>query len=217
MMGKFIDLTGQKFGRLTVIKYHGKNKHGQSIWICKCGCGCGEERIIPTYALRGGIWKSCGCLRKEKAAEHCRKDLSTHNMCYSRLYSIWHGMKQRCLNTNDKNYPNYGGRRITVCDGWANEFEGFMNWALLSGYTDKLTIDRKNNDGNYEPQNCRWATIKDQANNRRSSRIITYKGISHTASEWANSLCINYATFESRRYAGWTIDKIINTPVEMRK
>lgn len=162
----FTNLSGERFGRWAVIR-RARNKNGRVCWLCKCDCG--KEKNIVSHSLIRGDSKSCGCLRREVTVQRS----TTHGMRDSRLYQIWSNMKTRCSNPNSTtNWPNYGGRGIRVCDEWYNSFEAFAEWALANGYRDDLTLDRKDNDGNYTPDNCRWATRSEQALNRRPKAIL---------------------------------------------
>ena len=164
-----IDLMGKRFGRLVVIAEGGKDKDGSLRWICKCDCGNTTKPILSAN-LRKGHVKSCGRL------------LRKHGKKNTRLYEVWRGMKKRCSNKNHFAYKYYGARGISVCDEWKNDFSKFYDWAMLNGYNPdaprgECTIDRINNNGNYEPSNCRWITMAEQEKNRRTHREVKIEKI----------------------------------------
>ena len=161
MTGVTYELTGERFGRLVVIGEAGHQK-AKRLWLCQCDCG--GKAQPTTHNLRSGNTQSCGCWKREAAAG----TLATHGMAYTREYGIWRGMIRRCTNPNCNAFKYYGARGITVCDRWLAGFENF--YADMGASGPGLSIDRINNDGNYEPGNCRWATHKQQANNQRRSR-----------------------------------------------
>ena len=224
-MGKRIDMTGwimKEHGvpnsRLTVIEpaddhiTTGGNHYTQ--WLCQCDCG--NHVIVRGAYLRNGNTLSCGCIQKELAQKNIKKLIGrqvVHNDSNTRLYKIWIGMKQRCCNKNDPRYKDYGGRGITVCDEWIASYENFKQWALSNNYNDALSIDRLDVNGNYEPLNCRWATTKEQQNNMRSNRVLTYKGQTHTISEWAEIVGINKSTISKRIIrSDWSVEKALTVP-----
>lgn len=205
---KRIDLKGRRFERLVVLSYCGNRK-----WNCICDCG--NQTTAYGYDLTGGKVKSCGCYRKETASETWKNHFSTHGMSDTRIYNIWSGMKSRCNYPRNVEYQNYGGRGICVCQEWDSSFESFYKWAAENGYSDDLTIERIDNDRGYSPDNCRWATYKEQANNRRGLRKITYKGETKTISDWAREYGMSHETLRYRLdVSGWDIEKALTTEVK---
>lgn len=199
------DLTGQKFGRLTAIKKiaHIKNR---SIWECKCECG--NKVNVSISNLKNGNTKSCGCLHKEKTSNANSK----HKLTNSRIYNIWSSMKQRCFYDKYKEYNNYGGRGITICQEWLDDFMNFYNWAMANGYRDDLTIDRIDVNGDYCSENCHWIQLEEQARNKRNNVFYTFKNKTHCVSEWARILNISEVMLRKRLYRGWDFEKAISEP-----
>ena len=205
----FKDLTGLKFNRLTVIKIASKDKNGHYYWLCKCDCGK-LKKVLSTHLVSGNI-KSCSCYASEMLSKRGKERQFIPN---KRLYGIWRLMKQRCYSKKSISYKNYGEKGITVCEEWKNDFMFFYNWAMQNGYQEDLTIDRINVNGNYEPNNCRWATWKEQCNNKRNNIIIEYNGEKNTVAYFIQKYNLNEFAIYKRLKKGWDIKKAIETPVK---
>ena len=203
-MSKFKDLTGMKFGRLTVIERAENSNTGKTRWKCKCECG--KETISHTSSLTSGRTKSCGCLSHEKAV----RTITKHGYRRTKLYGVWCGMKKRCYNTKFEHYDRYGGRGIKVCEEWKKDFSIFKDWSLQNGYKEGLEIDRIDVDGNYEPSNCNWKTRTEQVRNRSNTVFLTYKGEKRTLIEWCQKYKVNYKLAHSRYKKGFDFEKIFN-------
>lgn len=206
-MENFIDLTGKTFGRWTVIESSGKTKKGTPRWKVVCNCPNKTEKIVLDSDLNNGRTKSCGCLKDEIFQKR-----SEYRESNPRLYRIWKAMKNRCYNENGPDYKLYGGRGITVCEEWKNNFDSFCRWALENGYQEELSIDRIDVNGNYEPSNCRWATNKEQGNNKTDNVFLTYKGETKTITQWVEELKLNRNTLNHRlNDLGWTVEQAFET------
>lgn len=210
------DLTGMKFGRLTVLMYGDpairKDGRRDTTFVCKCDCG--NIIVVRGASLKNGNTSSCGCKRIESISQLRR----THGMTQTRLYRIWLRMKQRCNNENSDDYQYYGAHGISVCDEWLNDYKVFEEWSMNNGYGDSLTIDRIDVDGNYSPENCRWTTRKIQSNNTHSNRKITYGNKTQTLSEWSSETGIQRQTIIKRMDTlGWSIEKSLTEPVKIHK
>ena len=216
-MSKVIDLTGQRFGRLLAIEKVGTANSGHALWLCLCDCG--NYHTTTSNQLQSGT-SSCGCLQRERASQSA-KSRTGKKICkrYSvgqehyRLHQCYKDMFNRCYNQNNKSYKRYGNRGICICDEWLNDFYSFRDWALANGYSDDLTIDRIDVNGNYEPSNCRWVTVKAQNNNRSNNRIVQYKGETMTLHELSEKYGIDYKTLWGRVNSGWSISSAVETPI----
>jgi hypothetical protein len=210
------DLTGNKYGRLTVISFSCK-KDKRSYWNCQCECG--NYTVIDNYKLLSGHTKSCGCLAKESIRKIGKEyQLSNppkrikHGLCHKTLYNSWHSMLYRCENENDPRYYDYGGRGIQVCREW-HDIKLFYEWAIQNGYKEGLSIDRIDVNGNYEPSNCRWADRITQQNNMRKNRLLVVNGETKTVANWARAYGIDYGVLMSRLQRGWNEEKALKSPV----
>lgn len=193
-MSKRLELAGKTSGKLTVIKRVQSNKKGESQWLCSCKCG--NEVVVVGYRLNSGNTRrtlSCGCLQRRVNTER----VTTHGKYGTRLHKTWQKMKERCNNANSKDYHNYGGRGITYHKEW-EEFQPFYDWATENGYSDELTIDRIDVNGNYEPSNCGWSNKKTQANNTRLNVHATINGVTKTIAEWSDYTGIKSGTLHWR-------------------
>lgn len=209
-MSRFIDLTNQKFGRLTVIKR--VDQKTPIRWLCQCECGNFKE-VYATH-LRSGNTRSCGCLAREIAVKmgHQRdigKRSFKHGDFGTKLYGIWAGMKRRCYNRNTKYYADYGGRGIKVCEEW-KEYINFKQWAVSAGYKEGLTIERINVDFDYSPDNCKWISIHEQNLNKRNSVRIEYQGKIYSIKEIAAITGLKERTIKGRYERGWTTEKLFD-------
>lgn len=206
-MSKFIDLIGKKFGRLATAKWVKKDKRGNSYWLCRCDCG--KEIIVRGDHLKGGDIRSCGCLRTELTVKRSTK----HGCCKDGkrdiIYSSWDHMIQRCTNANNPNYKNYGGRGITVCKKWINSPENFIK-DMKRKWKPGLTLERRNNDRGYFPENCYWATRKQQQRNRRNNLYVLYEGKNQLLIELCEEYDMPYKLVYGRIYKyGWTPEEAL--------
>lgn len=206
------DLTGMKFGRLTVISRAKDiiSESGYKTAMWNCVCDCGNTKVVRGKCLTGGVTKSCGCYAKEAVSARKTK----HGDAGTRLYAIWDSMRQRCYNNNNHAYHNYGGRGISVCDEW-DDYQAFKDWALKSGYDinacrGACTIDRVDVNRNYSPDNCRWVDMRAQSNNRRKTIFINCFGESHSLKDWASITGIKYETLWARYNRGKSPEEILS-------
>lgn len=210
-MSRPLDLSGQKFGRLTAVRRGENTKDGHAQWICRCACG--KTVIVLARYLKSGHTRSCGCLQAEKASFAASRRNVTHGESAAPLYHVWQSMRARCNNPKHRNFSNYGGRGIKVCEEWDRSYTAFRDWAQRSGYRKGLQLDRLNNNGGYSPLNCRWITPKGNSNNRRTSRYLEYNGERKSVAEWAAEKGISYQTLYSRITDGWTVEKALTVPI----
>lgn len=198
-----LDLTGQRFGMLLVVAEAAKaGKHSK--WLCRCDCGRAVEMYGDNLKRRQ---RGCGCLKLKHGHSYIGK--------VSRTYEVWHAIKQRCHNPSSANYKNYGSRGIRMCEAWRKSFEQFL--ADMGEAPIGQSIERVDNNGNYSPDNCKWATIREQANNRRTNRIVTYQGVAYTVSQLADDLGIQRGTLLARLNNGWSVERAVGRLDTRRK
>lgn len=216
-MGRLIDLTGQRFGRLTVVERAANSASGHTCW--RCLCDCGNVKVVQGSALKSGDTISCGCYNIEICTNRIAKwqiESGADNRSKTKLYWVWVAMRNRCNNFNNYSYKNYGGRGIRVCSEWDQSFESFKSWALLHGYKEGLSIDRKDNNGDYSPENCRWVNLKVQHRNQRVSRMLTLNGKTQTLADWSEELRISHGTLSARLRSGWSVERTLTEPVHKK-
>ncbi len=206
-MSKLIDSTGKRFGRLIVLERAPNNKWGQSRWLCLCDCG--EKTVVYSIHLRSKRTQSCGCLNREKRTTHGH----TVRGRSSKVYSVWRAMVQRCTNNSYKQWENYGGRGIRVCERWL-KFENFLE--DMGDKPEGYQIDRIDNDGGYFKENCRWATRRQNNRNKRSNRLITFDGKTQCLTEWAEEIGICLETICKRFQLGWSAEEVLTISVGKR-
>lgn len=204
---RFIDLTGERFGRLCVLYFAGQDKWRASRWYCQCDCG--SSITTAGNSLNKGLVQSCGCLHRERSSAAA----STHRQTGTPEYHVWQQAKARCYNPRNRRYPTYGARGITMCDRWRNSFENFLT-DMGPRPSSQHSIDRIDNNKGYSPNNCRWATAAEQSRNRRTTRLLTYKGDTLPAKDLAAKYGVPYKTLMSRLYQGWAINKALETLVQ---
>lgn len=204
-----MDLTGDKYGYLTVLKMADvRTNYGRIQW--ECVCECGNHVVVPAHKLRGGETKSCGCHHYD--CNHRSKKQKNN----PRLYNVYMSMKKRCNNPTHPAYPDYGGRGITICEEW-NTFEAFCDWALTTGYDEnakhgECTIERIDNSKGYSPDNCRWVNMLEQSNNKRNNRFLTFQGKTQTVTQWSRECGFRENVLYQRLAKGWSVEKALSTP-----
>jgi hypothetical protein len=192
------DITGQKFGKLTAIRRVKNGKGYQTRWLVRCDCG--TEFEVFTANLKKGRTKTCGC----------KPPYKTHGMSGSREYRTWHSMLVRCYNPNAREYHHYGGRGIDVCDEWRHSFEAF--YADMGSRPRGTSIERINNNAGYSPDNCRWASPKEQMQNTRATARITFDGQTHSIAEWARLKGLSITCLYNRFFHGWSVERALTEP-----
>lgn len=209
-MGRWIDITGNRYGRLVVLE-HSHVKGYTHYYLCQCDCG--NQTIVAKNALTTGRQVSCGCYRDERI-----KNFNKLPDNYLQLGKIFNGMKSRCYNPNNIRYNRYGGRGIKICDEWLQNVNSFREWAIKNGYKPGLSIDRINNDGDYSSDNCRWVEPKEQLSNYSANVFIEFNGKRQTLSKWSRELNIPMSTLHNRiRVHGWTVERALTEPVRRRR
>jgi hypothetical protein len=214
-MHNYIDITGQRFGRLTaIVQIEDSTRTGHCRWLYLCDCGrhviCGKGKVAQ------GQTKSCGCLRRELSQSRNREQKTTHGLSGKKLYNVYYSMWRRCYDERHDNYHNYGARGIKVCQEWLDDKSLFFQWALENGYIPGLHLDRIDNYKGYGPGNCRWLTPTDSCNNKRDNHRLTHHGETLTIAQWARRTGINHRALRARIRKGWPTDKALTTPINIQ-
>lgn len=208
---RYAELSGKRFGKLLVLYRVNQTEDGDHAPLWKCQCDCGNTVKVKSGNLMSGKTNSCGCIRREKTSLLGRSR-RIYSATEKRLHSIWIDMLRRCENPSNKDFHNYGARGITVFNEW-HTFEAFKVWSFENGYASGLSIDRINVDGGYSPSNCRWATVMEQANNKRNTRFVNYNGEKISIANLAKKKNISYPTLLARIKAGWNVEDAVSKPV----
>jgi len=207
---------GIKINELTIIGFEKIQRGRSTCWNWICRCSCGTIKSIPPLRVLNGNTTSCGCLKRNRIIEYNNTEKIKHGYARSgknrnRLYTIWCGVKSRCLNVKSHDYENYGGRGISICDEWKNSFEAFKEWATNSGYNDTLSLDRIDVNKSYCPENCRWSTAKEQQRNKQKTEKYNYKGKLATLSEISEDCGVKYGTLYQRvKHYGWSLEDAVS-------
>lgn len=201
---------GDVFGRLTAVRFVGRDGNHNAIWLFRCACGA--ERSIRIDPVRRGLTRSCGCFQRERAAEKCIADNTKHSMYGTPEYIVWSGMLARCRNPENPKYHRYGGRGISVCKEWENDFIAFY-LAMGERPSAGHTLDRIDTNGNYEPGNCRWATWQQQQRNRSNNHVVVFHGREMCLAEAISLSAVSKSTVYKRLREGWTAMRALTEPV----
>ncbi len=190
---------------MSIVKELKNDRYGNRQMLCECACG--NQKAVALSKLTSGNTKSCGCFKSDLRTQ----ENTIHGMAGSNLYKVWASMKQRCSNPHDKSFNDYGSRGIKVCRQWL-DFKAFYKWAIANGYQKGLTLERLDNNGDYDPSNCTWVPKAKQSGNRRNSRMISFHGETKTLSEWSRCLGLNREMLKYRLNQGWDVEKAFTIP-----
>lgn len=205
------EMKNKRFGRLLVISRHGSDKRNNATWLCQCDCG--NTSIVSTAGLNKGHTNSCGCIHRERMANLTK----THGQSHSKAWNSWMKAKDRCFNSKHIAFHKYGGAGISMCDRWKNSFESFYA-DMGDPPTSTHSLDRIDNSKGYEPENCRWASKKQQSDNSSWPRLITFRGETKNLSEWSKSLGMDINSVRTRiKILGWSVERALTEPPRKTK